>query len=220
MISCCSERAASFSTAPTMWPPWQPPSRAQSATLTPMSSPFGVVGTTQGVSSDNSPISITVLAGPLTVSNTFAANDIDAGSGTVLLSAHGSGQILTIDSGAHVRGMGGVTLQADAVTLSGAVLATGATVSLTPFTSGRLISVGGPDTASALGVDAAELNAVTANEIHIGGPASGDLAVVGAVAPANAAILSLETGGSITQSAGATVTANGLVLTAASGIAS
>src|SRR5205823_3934175 len=125
-----------------------------------------------------------------------------------------------VDSLARVRGTGGVTLRADAITLNGSILATGATVMLVPFTSGRLISVGGPDTAAALGVDAAELNAVTASEIHIGTPASGDLAVVGAVAPALAAILSMETGGAITQTAGATVTASGLVLTAASAIAS
>jgi hypothetical protein len=178
----------------------------------------GSVDGLDGINSTNGNISLITTTGLLRISNTPAAADVNAGSGTVFLQAQGAGQTLDIAPSANVTGTNGVTLSADVITLDGSVTATGATALLEPFTPGHAINLGAADTALALGLSAAELNAVTASILKVGNSTSGNLAVASAIAPAHAPTLSLQTGGTITQAAGATLTATNLALRAGGAI--
>ncbi len=172
-----------------------------------------VLGTT-GVTTTNNPINISTINGNLTVVNTTAANDVDAGTNTVNLTAGGN-NIFTNNTNAKITGTGGVTITADRMTLNtGGVINSGTNITtLQPNTAGRLINLGGADvTATTLGLTAAELNTVTAGTLRVGRINSGDVTVSAAIAPAGTSTLSLITNGTVTQNVGATITETNLAI--------
>src|SRR5581483_8659067 len=121
----------------------------------------------------------------LTVTNTSAGNDIDAGSSTVTLTASGANQSLTLSAGVAVSGRGGVTYTADNMTLTGTTDATGATATLKQNTNGQLVKLGAADAAGTLGLTDAELDTVTAGILKVGDANSGNLSIEAALTPAN-----------------------------------
>jgi len=136
--------------------------------------------------------------------------------GAVTLGAAGGGARINIGTGVAVDTTNGVatganvSLVADNVDILGTINAgTAGIVAIRQATAGRLISLG-PDAPfpadPQLGVTSAELDQITANTIVIGDANSGDLAITAAIAPAHATTLSLNTGGTISQVGGATIT--------------
>ncbi len=167
----------------------------------------GALGGLNGVSTTNGALTLTTVTGPLTVTNTGAAADVNAGTSTVTLAASGANQLLTIrPAGANVTGTGGVTYTADRMTLTGTTTATSAVATVQPFSAGRSVDLGGADSATTLGLTAAELNTVTAGTLRVGSLTSGDLNVSAAIAPAGTTTLSLMSGGTVTQTATITET--------------
>ncbi|MGS1126455.1 filamentous hemagglutinin N-terminal domain-containing protein [Rhodanobacter sp. UC4437_H4] len=136
--------------------------------------------------------------------------------GAVTLGAAGGGARINIGTGVAVDTTNGVatganvSLVADNVDILGTINAgTAGIVAIRQATAGRLISLG-PDAPfpadPQLGVTSAELDQITANTIVIGDANSGDLGITAAIAPAHATTLSLNTGGTISQVGGATIT--------------
>ncbi len=177
--------------------------------------------TVAGVSATDHAITLIATTGGLTVANTPAANDVDAGTGAVTLQAQGANQVLTVAAGAAVHGAGGVTYVADNMTLAGATNAGTATAALRQFTAGQLLDLGGADAAGTLGLTSAEINSVTAGIVKVGDVASGNISVTAALAPAGTAVLSLQTGGAVldgTPTEQTDVTVPTLVIRAAAGV--
>ncbi|HET6572574.1 MAG TPA: hypothetical protein VFG68_03150, partial [Fimbriiglobus sp.] len=115
----------------------------------------------------------------VTLDNTSAgivytlASDYDTNAAQLVTDA-----TLTVSSGATVRGTGGLTFRAAAVAIDtsatpGTVNAGGGTVTLTPFTAGNTIDLGGADAAGTLGLTDAELDRVTAGLLRVGDVAAG-----------------------------------------------
>ncbi|WAS05405.1 hypothetical protein LQF76_00505 [Gloeomargaritales cyanobacterium VI4D9] len=178
-----------------------------------------VLGTT-GVKTKNNPINISTVNGNLTVVNTAAVNDVDAGSSTVNLTAGGN-NIFTNNANAKITGTGGVTITANSMTLNGgSVINSGTNITtLQPNTAGRLINLGGADiAATTLGLTSAELNTVTAGTLRVGKNDSGNITVSTAIAPSGTNTLSLITGGAVSQNAGATITETNLAIKSGSAI--
>ncbi|MBI1918387.1 MAG: hypothetical protein HYS12_27160, partial [Planctomycetes bacterium] len=183
---------------------------------------IGSVGGTNGVVTTNSAIAIATVDGALTVSDTRAGADVDAGNSTVALtagSAMGQDRALTLNANAGVSGTGGVTLTADNMSLGAAVNAGTAIAALRPFATNTLINLGGADAANTLGLTDAELDFVTAGVIVVGSTA-GDLTVTAQITPANSNQLELVTGAGILDgnTTGADLVVTRLGLTASTGI--
>ena len=116
------------------------------------------VGSTSGVTTTNSAVSLTAPSDALTVNQNVAA-----GSGAVDLTAAGVGHMLTND--AAVSG-GGATLTAESMALAGGTInvgtASGKTTTLRPYTAGRPIDLGGAtDPVGSLNLSDAELDTIT-----------------------------------------------------------
>ena len=159
---------------------------------------------TSGITSGNSPITVSTANSPLTI-----AKNINAGSGTANLTAGGSGNMLTINASAGVTGTGGVNLSADNMTIaaSASINAGAATATLAQSQNGVAIKLGGANGIATLGLTSTELNTVTAGTLQIGNANSGALTVVAPItAPATAGTFSLRSGSTITQNPGATLT--------------
>jgi len=172
-----------------------------------------VLGTT-GVKTNNNPINISTVNGNLTVVNTAAVNDVDAGSSTVNLTAGGN-NIFTNNAGAKITGTGGVTITANSMTLNaGSVINSGSNITtLQPNTAVRLINLGGADVAATtLGLTSAELNTVTAGTLRVGKNNAGNITVSTTIAPSGTNTLSLITGGNVTQNALAIITETNLAI--------
>ena len=183
---------------------------------------IGTVGAVNGLSSGGNAINVSTVNGALTVNNTAAAIDVDAGAGALTLTSGSSGNDnrLTISTTATVHGGGGVTLVADHMTLAGSTIDGGAsTVTLRPFENGTDISLGGSENPGVLALTPAELDTVTTTgTLKIGDVNSGDITIDSAIAPANAAALSLQSGGNISQGAGNTINISSLALRAGGSI--
>ena len=146
-----------------------------------------------GVHTNNGAISLATVAGDLSIR--FA---VDAGTSTVTLSAGGADQTLLIRSA--VIGRAGVSLTADRIDLPvGSVDAGSATVTLQPYSAGRLINLGSTldSTADTLELSDAELDRITAGRLVIGNSTAGDIVLTDAVTPAGSDTLILRTGGAI-----------------------
>src|SRR5581483_10889595 len=96
----------------------------------------------------------------------------------------------------------GVTYIADNMTHTGATTATGAIATLRQNTNGQLINLGGADAAGTLGLTNAELSTITAGTLRIGNVSAGNMTISADIAPAGTSTLSLQTGGTMTQTAG------------------
>jgi hypothetical protein len=178
---------------------------------------IGSVGGVNGLSSGGNAISVATVNGNLTVNDTAAANDVDAGAGTVSLTSGSSGndRRLTVSSGATVHGAGGITLVGDHMTLTGSTIDGGSsTVTLRQFENGTDISLGGSENPGVLALTSGELDTVTAGVLKIGDANSGDITIDSAIAPANTTVLSLQSGGNISEGSGNTINISSLALRA------
>jgi len=192
----------------------------------------GTVGATDGLTSGGNAISVSTVNGDLTVNNTGAATDVDAGAGTASLAAGsttGNDKLLDIKDNAVVKGLGGVTLTGDAIAIgAGASVNAGtAKAILKPSEAGTAIDLGGSSGAGTLGLSDGELDLVTAGVLQIGnadnaaGALSGSITVTDNITPALATTLSLQTGagtGNIGQDAGKTITVANLAIRASGNV--
>jgi filamentous hemagglutinin family protein len=123
-----------------------------------------------------------------------------------------SGIITTGTPGFSYTG-GSVRLVSDSMSIGGAINVGSGQVNLEPYSSAQNVDVGGVDGTGVLGLSASELGFITAGTLLVGDPLkTGSLTVSSSIAPANVTILGLGAGGAITQSAGAGITANELVI--------
>ena len=170
---------------------------------------------------NNRDITVQTIDGNLTVNN---PNKVDAGAGIVSLAARGTDKKLAIGNGAKVIGTGGVTMIGDRIDIApgttNEVNAGDATATFVPHTGGGAVAIdlGGSDASGTLGLTSDELNKVTAGILEVGDASSGDVSITTAVAPAGTSTLSLQTGGTITQDAGATIAETNLALRAGGAI--
>jgi filamentous hemagglutinin family protein len=101
---------------------------------------------------------------------------------------------------------GQITLEADTMSFGGAGTISGTNIAVAPKTPGTAIEVGSA-TLPGLQLDANTMQTFSASGVlRIGSTSAGNLVVGGAISPV-ANTLSLKSGGSITQGAGATITA-------------
>ena len=152
------------------------------------------VGSTSGVTTTNSAVSLTAPSDALTVNQNVAA-----GSGAVDLTAAGVGHMLTND--AAVSG-GGATLTAESMALAGGTInvgtASGKTTTLRPYTAGRPIDLGGAtDPVGSLNLSDAELDTITTDVLTIGHNDAGDVTFSAGISPATVSLLLIDTGGAV-----------------------
>ncbi|WP_145751707.1 MBG domain-containing protein [Nitrospirillum amazonense] len=157
-----------------------------------------------------------------TVSTTSGAVAL-TGSGTTgagLVLGDGASTAASLGSGTQT---GAITLTSDDFALSSGTaptITTTGTVTLRQQSADRALAVGGSVTGADV-LSAAGINGVTAGTLVIGRTDISETAgytIAGAIAPTNVTTLSLATGGAITQSSGATITATNLAVRAAGDI--
>jgi filamentous hemagglutinin family protein len=177
---------------------------------------IGSVDGLNGVLANNSDITISTTAGDLTVNSAPPGISVNAGSGSVSLNAGGLNHVLTIGASANVTGNGGVTLIADDMDLSGTVSTPGVAL-LHPDSNGRAITLGGP-VAGTLSLSGLEINNVSAGTLKIGDGNSGAITINGAINPLDAANLSLQSGGTISEAPGGSLVVAGTTTLESSGV--
>ncbi|TWB59379.1 filamentous hemagglutinin family protein [Nitrospirillum viridazoti] len=157
-----------------------------------------------------------------TVSTTSGAIAL-TGSGTTgagLVLGDGASTAASLGSGTQT---GAITLTSDDFALSSGAaptITTTGTVTLRQQSADRALAVGGSVTGADV-LSAAGINGVTAGTLVIGRTDISETAgytIAGAIAPTNVTTLSLATGGAITQSSGAAITATNLAVRAAGDI--
>ncbi|MBI5368669.1 MAG: filamentous hemagglutinin N-terminal domain-containing protein, partial [Planctomycetes bacterium] len=170
-----------------------------------------IVDGVNGVNTNNGAISLTANydasanAETLTVGNTGAAFDVDAGTSTVALAVRNATNegALILNAGAAVRGTGGVTYTANNMNLAGTTDAGAGIARLQPYFVGQLINLGGADAAGTLGLTDAELDTITAGQVFIGSGTSGALTVTAGIShPGGWYTLVLASSGAMTQNPG------------------
>ncbi len=178
-----------------------------------------------GIVSNNADIKVVALGGNLTLNQ-----NVNAGNGSVTLSATGDNSLLTIGSGVAVTGKAaapnaGVMLFADRMDLQGSIDATGTGVLLDSNSANRLVKIGAADTdeltasSGTLGLSNVELGKVTANTLIIGNTTNGgSIEVKDSFSWIGSGLLQLWSAGDITTATGRTVSANTLELLAGGGI--
>jgi Ca2+-binding RTX toxin-like protein len=174
------------------------------------------VGSTSGISTANTAITITTANGSAVV-----RDNINAGTATVTLTAGSTGAAdNAVSVVSSVTGTGGVTLTGDniGVGLGTTVNAGTAVATLQPFQAGTLIDVGGGDGVNKLGLADPELDGITAGAIVIGNSTAGNLSVTATIAPAGSSTLILRSGGTITQTAGSALLMPNLGTQAGTGV--
>ncbi len=160
-------------------------------------------------------------------SNTFEATDTTSGNveytntGNLSLGAisvPGKGKVAialkTAQAGATAAGpiaAGTVTVKADQMHLSGGSVAAKGSVTLAPVSAGQPIDLGG-GTPDALSLSAADINAVRAKKLTVGGTKAGPITVSGAIAPTNTDSLALETPGVLDGSGAGSISVATLAL--------
>ena len=143
--------------------------------------------------------------GPLTVSNTAAANDISAGN-TIDITVDADNAVLTIEAGANSESTGGahaytsdeIDIQAGAT-----VTGTGQIVTLQPNAAGEQINIGsvGIGVDDVLELSDAELDRVTATTIRVGQSTSGAVTFSLTTSITTATNLHVRTGATVMQAA-------------------
>ncbi len=146
--------------------------------------------------------------------NLVVSPAINTGTQDLTLSSGGTATLgITNDYPLHGAN---ITLAADLMSIagSGAIVGSG-TVWLKPYSAGRSIDLGAKaGLASTFELSTNELDNVNAAALRIGSMAAGNLSISAAIAPSNASTLSLQTGGSVTQSGAGTVSATNLAIKA------
>ncbi|HZX31398.1 MAG TPA: filamentous hemagglutinin N-terminal domain-containing protein, partial [Rhodocyclaceae bacterium] len=173
---------------------------------------------------NNAPIEISA-------SNNLAfatSTSLSAGMSNLALKA---GNLMTLPASAAFQGKN-VTLIADQLSIAPSAMVTvgtGGILTVAPVSGGRNIELGAASSSSALGLTAAEIDrlmtdsADTTATLHIGSANAGNINISAPLAPAggfNNAIISLESGGSISQATStAAITAAQLAVRAAGNVA-
>ncbi len=165
----------------------------------------------------------TGAATPVNISatNNLIATNINAGAADLNLAAGNllSVPALTSLSGANIS-LSGNLIDIIAVGNPASINAGGGVAWLHPSTSGRPIDLGAkaglPNT---LELSTNELNTVTAGTLRVGNVAAGGLNISAAIAPASTAVLSLESGGVVTQALAGTITASKLAVKSTGNVA-
>jgi Ca2+-binding RTX toxin-like protein len=162
-------------------------------------STMNVAGT---ASNTSAALTLTSQTGDVRVQDTSAANDISA-TGAVLINVPTNDRFFISDANATITtAAGGVTILADKMSIAGAITAAGQTVTLRPFSTSDAINLGsaadGNTIANTLELTDAELDLITATNLVIGNAAAvtgQTITVLGVTTPANAANVTLVTGG-------------------------
>ena len=154
------------------------------------------------------------------VNTVQAINGLLAATGDITLKTSAANSWLYINQPVSAT-TGSVSYIADHMTLAAMTTATtaGKYVEVKPATPATNIDLGGADAAGILGLMAGELGQITTNTLRIGATTAGSINVSAAISPANAGVLSLESGGNITQSGGGTITATNLAIKAVGSVA-
>ncbi|MBT5458468.1 MAG: S-layer family protein, partial [Rhodospirillaceae bacterium] len=171
----------------------------------------GTVGAVVGIDTNAGTVALTATTGNLTVSNTAAANDVEA-SGDITLTAAADEALIDIQATADVESTGGaITVVADDINIAGTITNAGRTVTLAPETviDADVIDLG-PDAAAAnrFELTNADIDNVTAGTLVIGTAASGALTVEADITPVNTTTLHLNSVGAVTATAGGIVETN------------
>ncbi|MCB9940311.1 MAG: autotransporter-associated beta strand repeat-containing protein [Planctomycetaceae bacterium] len=171
---------------------------------------IGSVDGINGISTNNGSIGISANGSDLTVLNTPATFEINAGSSSISLetfsaspTANGTDKAISIGAGAGVQGSGSIFLTSDHIQIgAGATVNAGAgTVIIKPRQSGSQINLGGADAVDTLGLTDTEIDSITAGIIRIGSTNTGAMQISGTFSPAGTATLHLISGADITQTA-------------------
>lgn len=148
--------------------------------------------------------------------NQFASGNVVSAGGAISLSATDADALTSTASGAQINSSGAnVSIQSDKMDLLGNVNAGSGSVTLQPNAGGssiHLATVATNATASTLELSAAELNRITAARLKIGSMAGGAIDIKGAMGSGSGGALqnintslTLNSGNTITQQAGATI---------------
>ncbi|MCY2986903.1 MAG: hypothetical protein NTY19_03435, partial [Planctomycetota bacterium] len=163
-----------------------------------------------GVDTDSGTVSLSVTTGNLTVTNTSAANDIDA-TGLITLTLNGNDAMFAISSGADVETTGGgVTVSADKMNLVGIVTASGQTVTLRNSVGADSLNLGSATDAAAntLELSDTELDLITASKLVLGSGTAGAITIsadIDLTDTPTITTLRLNTGSTVTGTAGGLV---------------
>src|SRR5262245_18306042 len=182
------------------------------------------VGGVDGISTNNGDIDIQTGNGAITVANTGAAADVNAGTGDVTLEAHSFGAAdfaIQLSASANVTGTGGVLLLGDNIGLAdGATVNAGTAVAtLAGSTQGTMIDLGAADGANTLGLTDTELDGILAGVLRIGDSLSGRISIDFRIAPAHVNQLELVTAADIQDNnAGTDIAVSRLAMNAGTGI--
>ncbi|MBL4664864.1 MAG: hypothetical protein JKY23_02750, partial [Nitrospinaceae bacterium] len=175
---------------------------------------IGTVAGVKGLTTNNADITLVASTGNLTVTDNSVTNDINAGTGSVVMTASDNETTVQIEADADVKATGGVTITADKMILSGTITATGAIVTLKPEVVKDVDTVDLGSTtdvaANSLELSDAELDNITATTIRVGSTTSGAITVSADLSPAASTNLSLLPDANVSQQTGDTITVTGL----------
>ncbi len=194
----------------------------------------GTLTITNEVGGDGNIGTLDVIAGTLTQNGVVTAQDSVTINASTLVSLNQdltSGGVTTItvtgdndgtipfrlQSVATLASTSGMlTIQADDINVSGTINASGQTVLLRQNSDGQVIELGGVGgTNDELELSAVDLASITADLLRIGHSTAGNIEfTTGAVTPVNAPILSLITGGNITDNGAGSISATSLAIQA------
>ncbi|MBT4822526.1 MAG: hypothetical protein HON70_42865, partial [Lentisphaerae bacterium] len=163
------------------------------------------VDTASGIDTDDSTVTLISTTGGITVTDTLAANDIEA-TGNITATLVAEDAIFSISAGADVETSGGnVTVNADNMALTGTITATAGAnqyVYLIPEDTGgsvEAIDLGGTGgAANTLGLTSAELSNVATDTLVIGDANSGAISVTADVTAPNVTNLHLISNSTVT----------------------
>jgi filamentous hemagglutinin family protein len=193
---------------------------------------YGVATGSAGTAAGS--VSLTATNGGITINGPVTSGNINlSAAGTLAISGGAVNATNSLNvAGARINvngtsslaaGAGGIALQADRMDLqggAGSINGGGGIVTVKTATAGRPIDLGiTTDAAAALELSASELNLFAGTGVlHIGDPTAGSINISSSIAPQFGGMLSLESGGTITQASSAVLGASKLKLKAAGGI--
>jgi len=143
---------------------------------------IGAVSGVNGFDSHDHNITVTTGNGNITVNNTPATVDVEAGNGTLTFTTGAAENGITIAAGASVHGEGGVTFTADNMDIAGTLSSGAGNMLLQPLSLLRPLHFGPTDVAGSLNFSQGELDHITSHDLTIGnintGPISGGATIV------------------------------------------